>query len=103
MTMDKLTSPINLPQLQKNTGFSLYQRSSDNIGLEQVAEEFEALFVTQMLKQAYQSKLADGLFDSSENETFQSMLNQEMGRKFATNSNFGIADALKMQFKSNPK
>jgi Rod binding domain-containing protein len=31
------------------------------------------------------------------------MLNQELGRKFATNSNFGIADALQMQFKSNPK
>ena len=66
-------------------------------------EEFEALFVTQMLKQAYQSKLSDGIFDSSENETFQSMLNQELGRKFSTNSNFGIADALIMQFKSNPK
>ena len=56
-----------------------------------------------MLKQAYESKLADGIFDSSENETYQSLLNQEMGRKLATNSNFGIADALKMQFKSNPK
>jgi flagellar protein FlgJ len=94
---------LNLPKIQKETGFSLYQRNNDNVQLDQVAEEFEALFVTQMLKQAYQSKLADGIFDSSENETFQSMLNQELGRKFATNSNFGIADALKMQFKSNPK
>ena len=95
--------PLNLPKISRETGFSLYQRNSENVKLEQVAEEFEALFVSQMLKQAYESKLADGIFDSSENETFQSMLNQELGRKFATNSNFGIADALKMQFKSNPK
>ena len=95
--------PLNLPKIPRETGFSLYQRNSENVKLEQVAEEFEALFVSQMLKQAYKSKLADGIFDSSENETFQSMLNQELGRKFATNSNFGIADALKMQFKSNPK
>ena len=95
--------PLNLPKMQKETGFSLFQRNSANVKLEQVAEEFEALFVTQMLKQAYASKLAEGIFDSSETETFQSMLNQELGRKFATNSNFGIADALKMQFKSNPK
>tara|TARA_A100001011_G_scaffold191631_1_gene200327 strand:+ start:490 stop:792 length:303 start_codon:yes stop_codon:yes gene_type:complete len=94
--------PISLATQQEKTGFSLYQ-TSNNIQLEQVAEEFEALFVTQMLKQAYQSKLSDGIFDSSENETFQSMLNQELGRKFSTNSNFGIADALIMQFKSNPK
>jgi flagellar protein FlgJ len=81
----------------------LYQRKTNNLDLEQVAEEFEALFVTQMLKQAYESKLSDGIFDSSENETYQSLLNQEMGRKLATNSNFGIADALKNQFKNIPK
>ena len=101
--MDNRTLPINLPKLQQETGLSLYQRNKVDVRLEEVAEEFEALFVTQMLRQAYQSKLAEGIFDSSENETFQSMLNQELGRKFATNSNFGIADALKMQFKSNPK
>ena len=101
--MNNLTLPPNLPKTQKDTGFSLYQRSNSDVQLEHVTEEFEALFVTQMLRQAYESKLAEGIFDSSENETFQSMLNQELGRKIATNSNFGIADALKMQFKSNPK
>ena len=101
--MDQLTSPFNLKDLAPGTGFSMYQRKKDDVQIEQVAEEFEALFVSQMLNQAYKNKLADGLFDSSENETFQSMLNQELGRKIATNSNFGIADALKMQFKSNPK
>ena len=99
--MENLLPP--LPQIKSETGFSLYQRKTDNLGLEQVAEEFEALFVTQMLKQAYESKLSDGIFDSSENETYQSLLNQEMGRKLATNSNFGIADALKNQFKNTSK
>ena len=96
--MDHDILPLNLQKVQSQTGFSLYQRNNEKVQLEEVAEEFEALFVTQMLKQAYQSKLAEGIFDSSETETFQSMLNQELGRKFATNSNFGIADALKMQF-----
>jgi flagellar protein FlgJ len=101
--MEKLSSPLNLSTMNVETGFSLYQRNDRNVELEQVAEEFETLFVSQMLKQAYKSKLHKGIFDSSENETFQSLLNQELGRKIATNSNFGIADALKMQFKSNPK
>ena len=72
----------------------------ETVQLEQVAEEFEALFVTQMLKQAYEGKLAEGIFDSPENETYRSLLNVEMGRKLANNSNFGIADALKTQFKN---
>lgn len=101
--MEKLSSPLNLSTMNVETGFSLYQRNDRNVELEQVAEEFETLFVSQMLKQAYKSKLHKGIFDSSENETFQSLLNQELGRKIATNSNFGIADALKMQFKSNKK
>ena len=90
-------------KLPEQSSFSLFERTREDLELSQVAEEFEALFVTQMLKQAYDSKLADGIFDSSENETYRSLLNQELGRKLATNSNFGIADALKMQFKNNPK
>ena len=101
--MEKSILPLNVSNINTGTGFSLYQRSDKNVALEQVAEEFETLFVSQMLKQAYKSKLHKGIFDSSENETFQSLLNQELGRKIATNSNFGIADALKMQFKCNPK
>ena len=101
--MDEFVLPIKTGNLSRSTGFSMYQRKSETVQLKDVAEEFEALFVSQMLNQAYKSKLADGIFDSSENETYQSMLNQELGRKFATNSNFGIADALKMQFKSNQK
>lgn len=99
--MDNFLPPP--PRIKTDTGFSLYQRKEHHLQLDQVAEEFEALFVTQMLKQAYESKLADGIFDSSENETYQSLLNQEMGRKLATNSNFGIADALKNQFKNTSK
>jgi flagellar protein FlgJ len=90
----------NLPIQPTGTGFSLYGRNKETVQLEQVAEEFEALFVTQMLKQAYEGKLAEGIFDSPENETYRSLLNVEMGRKLANNSNFGIADALKTQFKN---
>ncbi len=95
--MDKFNIPIT--QATGKPGFSLYSRTTKNLELEQVAEEFEAMFVSQMLKQAYDTKLADGLFDSSAKETYQTLLNQELGRKLASKSNFGIADALKMQFK----
>ena len=84
---------------EKESNFSLFQTKQSNLNIDSVTEEFEAIFVTLMIKEAYNNKLADGIFDSSENETFQNLLNQELGRKLASKSNFGIADALKSQFK----
>ncbi len=77
--------------------FSLYERNSVRPELEQVAEEFEALFVSQMMKQIQQGKLAEGLFDSSTQDTYQGLLDQELSRTLATNADFGIANALKTQ------
>lgn len=85
--------------LNKESDFSLFETKNSNLNIESVTKEFEAIFVTQLIKEAYNNKLADGIFDSSENETFQNLLNQELGRKLASKSNFGIADALKNQFK----
>ena len=56
---------INNTNIQNQTAFSLYERNQKDLQLSQVAEEFEALFVSQMLKQAHKSKLAEGIFDLS--------------------------------------
>ncbi len=82
-----------------NSTFSLYQTHQKKLNFDNVTKEFEAIFVTQLINEAYNNKLAEGIFDSSENKTFQNLLNQELGRKLASKSNFGIADALKNQFK----
>ena len=39
-------------KLQNETAFSLFERNQKDLQLSQVAEEFEALFVSEMLKQA---------------------------------------------------
>ena len=59
------------------------------------------VFVSQMLKQAHKSKLADGIFDSSSQETYQSLLDQEWSRKLSANASFGIAEAIKLQFQNH--
>ena len=83
----------------QQSGFSLFQRTQADLELSQVAEEFEALFVSQMLKQANKSKLAEGIFDSSSQKTYQSLLDQEWSRTLSNNASFGIAEAIKLQFK----
>lgn len=65
--------------------------------LRSVAEEFEAIFAQEMIKQSRQAKLAEDLFGSSGQDTFQSMLDQEYARNMAHASSLGIADALVQQ------
>ena len=69
--------------------------------LEVVADQFESIFVFQMLKQARQSKLAEGIFSSEAQDTFNNMLDLEYSEILSKKNNFGIADALIKQFQSN--
>ena len=55
---------------------NLLQKNSNNdLGI--VADQFESIFVYQMLKQARQSKLAEGIFSSEAQDTFNNMLDME--------------------------
>lgn len=72
------------------------QTSKDE--LKAVAEQFEAIFVEQLLKAARQSNLADGLFDNEEVETYRDMLDKEYAKSIATNTSLGIASAIEAKF-----
>ena len=76
-------------------------QNKNNQELENVAEQFEAIFVHQMLKQARQSKLAEGIFSSEAQDTFNNMLDTEYSQILSKKNNFGIADALIRQFQPN--
>ena len=71
--------------------------------LRDVAQEFESLFVFQMLKSARKAKLADGILTNSAFENYQSMLDQEYAKTIAKNQRFGIAEALVRQFDKGVK
>ena len=87
---------------QTDTGFTLFQKNKNQANLEALAEEFESMFINQMLKNARDSKLSESLFASDEEDNFGSMLDQERSRSLALSLDLGIADALVRQFdKSN--
>ena len=77
--------------------------SNEKTDLKDVAEKFEAIFVYQMLKQARQSKLAEGMFNSEAQDTFNNMLDQEYSQILSKKNNFGIAEGLIKQFSSHLK
>ena len=75
----------------------LFQKQNNN-DLRVVADQFESIFVFQMLKQARQSKLAEGIFSSEAQDTFNNMLDLEYSEILSNKNNFGIAEALIKQF-----
>ena len=83
---------------QTDTGFTLFQKNKNQANLEALAEEFESMFINQMLKQARDSKLSDALLSSDEEDNFGTMLDQERSRSLALNLDLGIAEALVRQF-----
>jgi flagellar protein FlgJ len=83
---------------QTDTGFTLFQKNKNQANLEAIAEEFESMFINQMLKNARDSKLSEALFSSDEEDNFGAMLDQERSRSLALNLDLGIAEALVRQF-----
>ena len=71
-----------------------------NKDLKEVAEEFESLFLNEMLKRAHAAKLAKTILSNEAQETYTSMLNQERAKAIAKSKSFGIAEALVNQFTS---
>tara|TARA_B100000519_G_C13885341_1_gene270237 strand:+ start:174 stop:491 length:318 start_codon:yes stop_codon:yes gene_type:complete len=74
------------------------QSLNSQMSLEEIAQEFESIFVFQMLKSARSAKLADDIFGNNGQETYQSLLDQEYAKTLAKGHNFGIAEALVRQF-----
>ena len=89
---------IKSPDYQTDTGFTLFQKNKSKANLEALAEEFESMFINQMLKNARDSKLSESLFSSDEEDNFGTMLDQERSRSLALNLDLGIAEALVRQF-----
>ena len=77
--------------------------SNDKDDLRKVAEEFESLFINEMLKRANSAKLAKTMLSSDAEVTYTSMLNQERSKVMANSHNFGIAEALVGQFSTKKR
>ncbi len=75
----------------------IFKKPEPNAELKEVAEQFEAIFLNQMLKQMREAKLSDGIFDNQATEKYNSLLDMEQSKHLASSVNLGIADALMRQ------
>ena len=63
-----------------NSSISLENIKSNNDDLKAVANQFEAIFLEMLLKQARESKLSDGLFDTDADDNFVQMFDAELAK-----------------------
>ena len=68
--------------------------------LKEISNQFESIFINQILKQARKNKIENGLFDSEAISTFNTMIDKQYSDILSKKTNFGISDALFNQFKS---
>ena len=69
-------------------------RKQADVELKAVADQFEAIFLEILLKQARESKLSDGLFDTSSDDNFVQMYDQELAKSSSKSVDIGIAEAI---------
>ncbi len=62
-----------------------------NAALEEVAAQFESIFLQQMLKSMRDATVKSDLFDSAQMDTYQSMADQQLAVQFAEQGGIGLA------------
>ena len=77
-----------------NSSISLDNIKSNNDDLKAVANQFEAIFLEMLLKQARESKLSDGLFDTDADDNFVQMFDAELAKSSSELVDIGIAETI---------
>ena len=81
--------PLPLSEVKKS--------SPIDASLASVADQFEAIFIESLLKQARESKLSQGLFETSSDDTFVEMFDKEIANSTSQSVDIGIAQAIVKQ------
>ena len=68
--------------------------NGSNAELKAVADQFEAIFLEMLLKQARESKLSDGLFENNADDNFVQLFDQELAKSSSEKVDIGIAEAI---------
>ena len=59
-----------------------------------VADQFEAIFLEMLLKQARDSKLSEGLFENKADDNFVQLFDRELAKSSSEKVDIGIAEAI---------
>ena len=77
---------------------SALERIDHRASLEEVAQQFEAIFVNELMKASRAAKLSDDILSNSGTQPFLEMMDQEFSQTISKRNSLGIAEALVQQF-----
>lgn len=86
--------------LQALNDLKLEARKDQKAALKPVAQQFEALFIEQILKQARKVKFDDGWLDGQQTEFFKDMYDKQLAQLLSTKESLGLADIMVEQLAS---
>jgi peptidoglycan hydrolase FlgJ len=69
--------------------------------LKTVAHQFETQFIGMLMKSMRDATPQDGLLDSQQSKTFQSMMDQEVAQKIAAHGGIGLAGMIEQQLRQD--
>ena len=87
----QLEGPPQTKDFQTTKRASLNNLSEE---LKAVADQFEAIFLEMLLKQARDSKLSDGLFENNADDNFVQLFDRELAKSSSEKVDIGIAQAI---------
>ncbi|MEL0037354.1 MAG: rod-binding protein [Gammaproteobacteria bacterium] len=94
--IDPVTIQPSISQLEGEKTVKRLESHSDE--LRDVANQFEAIFLNQFLKEARKVKLAEDPLFNSASKTYRDMLDQQYATELSANVDLGIAEGLMRQF-----
>ena len=80
------------------SGAAASSAAGNRASLQKAAQQFEAIFLRQMIGAMRSANLAEGISDSSATEQFQSMADSRTADALAGSNSMGIAQLLMRQF-----
>ncbi|MBD3821029.1 MAG: rod-binding protein [Thiotrichales bacterium] len=85
------SSPNNLNELK------LEAKKNQQAALKPVAQQFEALFLSQILKEASKVKFDNGWLDGGQADFYKDWYNQQIAQELSTKGSLGLADMIVKQ------
>ncbi|MFK7828966.1 MAG: flagellar assembly peptidoglycan hydrolase FlgJ [Congregibacter sp.] len=73
-------------------------RADSGAAMEEVAEQFESLFVQMMLKSMRDATEKGGLFESNQLDSYEQMYDQQLALEMSTQGGIGLAEVIVRQF-----
>ena len=93
----KAVGPTYYADFSGLEGLKRNVKAEDPKAIRAVAQQFESLFTSMMLKSMREAKLGEGLGDSQQTDLYQGMYDQQLALKMSQGKGIGLADMLVQQ------